>query len=71
MTKSEQILAAVREGAQTSREIAQRVRQARSTVSVSLARLEDLGAVERRGVAIEGLPGRPCLRWRLATHSSN
>jgi hypothetical protein len=65
MTMTAQILAAIRNGAETSGEIAQAVASRRGTISVALCRLADIGSVERAGSLCRGGLGRPYVRWRL------
>jgi predicted transcriptional regulator len=62
MTKTARIVAALRSGAATSQEIAQRVRSDRRNVSVVLCRLAALGIVERAGVVNAHRIGRPYVR---------
>jgi predicted transcriptional regulator len=65
MTKTGRIVAALRNGLATSREIADRVRCERRNVSVALCRLAALGIIERAGVVNTPRIGRPYVRWRL------
>lgn len=65
MTKTGRIVAALRGGAVTSQEIADRVRSDRRNVSVALCRLAALGIIERAGVTNAQRIGRPYVRWRL------
>ncbi len=65
MTKTAQIVAALRSGAATSQEIAGRIRCERRNVSVALCRLAALGIIERAGVVNARRIGRPYVRWRV------
>ena len=65
MTKIERIVAAVRDGAATSQEIADRLRCDRKPISVELCRLAGLGIIERAGVVGARRIGRPFVRWRM------
>ena len=67
MTKTAQILAAMRDGAVTSAQIAKFVGSHRGNISVTLCRLADLGVVERSGSVSARQIGRPYLRWRQRT----
>ena len=65
MTRCSQILAALRQGAVTSLEVAAIVPTTRPTISVLLCRLADRGLIERCGVARAQGAGRPFVKWRL------
>ncbi len=65
MTQALRIFAAMRGGAETSREIAVVAGSGRANISVVLCGLAELGLIERAGVANSGKLGRPYVRWRL------
>jgi predicted ArsR family transcriptional regulator len=65
MTKTARIVAALRSGAATSQEIADKVRSPRRRVSVALCRLAALGVIERAGIVNAQHIGRPYVRWRI------
>ncbi len=65
MTRTSQILEALRRGAVTSKDISARVPTTRPTISVLLCRLADRGLVEKFGVAHAGSAGRPFVKWRV------
>lgn len=60
------LLAILREGVETSPEIARRLGWDRNIVSVALTRLADLGLVRRGSTAPSGpRGGRPPIRWKV------
>jgi predicted ArsR family transcriptional regulator len=65
MNQVRKILLALGAGADTSKEIACVIGTKRGAISVALCRLADAGVIERMGVANEGRPGRPYVRWRV------
>ena len=65
MTRIMQILNAVRDGAETAKDIALRVPTTRRSISVQLCRLADRGVIERFGVAPSHGAGRPFVKWRV------
>jgi predicted transcriptional regulator len=65
MNQVRKILLALTGGADTSEEIACILGSPRGSISVALCRLADAGAIERVGVANDGRPGRPYVRWRV------
>jgi predicted transcriptional regulator len=69
MNQVRKILLALTAGADTSEEIACIIGTQRSSISVALCRLADVGVVERAGVANDGRPGRPYVRWRVRRSS--
>jgi len=71
MTRAGQILAALRRGAVTSKEIAAQVPTTRPTISVLLCRLADRGLIEKIGVARAQSAGRPFVKWRVRTALSS
>jgi predicted ArsR family transcriptional regulator len=69
-TRAAQILAALKRGAITSKEIAAQVPTTRQTISVLLCRLADRGLVEPFGVARTMGAGRPFVKWRVRAPSA-
>jgi predicted transcriptional regulator len=65
MSQVRKILLALTAGADTSEEIACIIGTKRGSISVALCRLADAGVVERAGVANDGRPGRPYVRWQV------
>ncbi len=65
LTKTARILAALRGGAATSQQIANRIGCDRRNISVALCRLAATGAIERAALVITRRIGRPYLRWRV------
>ena len=65
MSRSDQILAAIRSGHVTAPLIAREIGISRNNAAVRLHRMKDMGLVRPGRVVAEG-PGRPPIQWSVA-----